>query len=233
MSTDIKVSYTATLLDKKSIAPDVLQLRFEKPNNFVFESGCFVQFQILHENKIVLRSYSISSTPDNPYLEFCIKLLPNGIGSLFVKHIQLGNKLSFIGPYGHFVKETKPQPSFFVATGVGLAPIISILTSHVPTDTSGKEYILLLGMRFEDDLFWIDRLDALTKFSPFFSYYVTLSRPNINKWKGLRGHVTEHVMHYFVNHTVYICGNPKMITDVRLILIKNGLDPKRIHFEIL
>jgi ferredoxin-NADP reductase len=40
------------LTSKKEIAVDVLQLRFEKPINFSFKAGQFVQFQIPTPNSV-------------------------------------------------------------------------------------------------------------------------------------------------------------------------------------
>jgi ferredoxin-NADP reductase len=64
------------LTSKKEIAVDVLQLRFEKPINFSFKAGQFVQFQIPTPNSPALRSYSLSSTPSDSELELCIKKNP-------------------------------------------------------------------------------------------------------------------------------------------------------------
>lgn len=211
----------------------MLELRFEKPSGFKYAAGQFVQFAIPTENATTFQSYSISSAPTDDYLEFLIKLLPNGKGSHFFSCMNVGDHAEMKGPAGRFIANNNTDAYYFVATGAGLAPIMAMLRDEIENKKTAKEVQLLFGVRSEEDLFWVDRLDTLAKQSEFFQYHVTLSQPKLNgRWQGLRGRVTDHLLHHLVTHAYYLCGNAAMVRDVRHMLIQNGISAAKIHFEI-
>lgn len=225
--------YSIPLLEKLPIARDLLQLRFQKPDGFSFLAGQFVQFLIPFEGRFLLRSYSISSSPDEPFLEFCVKLLPDGKASGHFLSMNEGGAVAMRGPNGRFILQSNSNGSYFIATGAGLAPVMSMISHKMAKDKNGHEIRLLFGVRTEEDVFWIDRLEACAAENPMFSYALTLSQPKPDGgWKGLRGRVTEHILHHLVDHHFYLCGNAAMIKDVRGMLLENGIEPAKILFEI-
>lgn len=216
---------TTNLLEKKNIAQHVWELRFEKPADFMFKAGQFVQFHIPNGESGTLRSYSISSTPSKNYLEFCVKYRPDGVASEFFDQMTAGQPVEFSGPHGNFVWTPNGGKHYFVATGTGLAPTMAMLES----DAAGESE-LLVGVRSEDDIFWLDRLQSLQARKSNFSFRLTLSQPS-ESWTGLKGRVIDHLV-IDPNGHYYICGKMEMVKDVRRLLIENGLNTKSIHFEI-
>ena len=93
-------NYKITLLGKKKIAKDTLELKFTKPVDFTFTAGQFVQFRIRQGDKTALRSYSLSSIPDDDHLEFCVKLLPGGVAGQCFEQIQIYEEMEIQGPSG-------------------------------------------------------------------------------------------------------------------------------------
>lgn len=223
--------YSMYLIFRKSIAEDMFELRFTKPQDFYFVAGQFIQLHIPEGQSYVLRSYSLSSTPHDEYIELCVKILPDGKASKHLLEMAEGSSIVFQGPLGRFTCVDEAQGRYFVATGAGLAPIMGMIRDEL--SKSGIEIYLLFGVRSEDDVFWVDRLEELKKKYDFFSYHVTLSQPKPNGgWGGLRGHVTEHLLHHLITHHYYLCGSAPMVKDVRGQLLQNGIQPERIHFEI-
>lgn len=218
--------YSLNLLGKKNIADGVTEFRFDKPSAFNFVPGQFVQFKIPAGDKHVLRSYSISSTPHSTYLEFCIKIIPGGVASNFLNRLEIGQKAEITGPKGVFNCEPVAE-KYFIATGVGLAPIIAMLENF---SSSKEKAELLFGARTEEDLFWLDRLEQLKIINPNFNYRITLSKAG-EGWRGLHGRVTDHLVVNPLGH-YYICGRVEMVKDVRRILVENGVNTKSVHFEI-
>ena len=224
--------WSTKLILKKYIARDLLELKFQKPTHFKFKAGQFVQFLISHDDQHVLRSYSISSIFEDEYLEFCVKLLPEGKGSAFFSGIEINENASFCGPEGRFVcEENHFKKKYFIATGAGLAPIMSMIKNEL-TNKKNERVELLCGVRNEEDLFWIDRLEEFKNKYSFFNYKITLSKPSEN-WLGLKGRVTEYVpLVKEVDQEYYICGSLEMVKDVRAKLTTHGMLMKQIHFEI-
>ncbi len=232
MSTVTQTIYQTTLQEKKTIAKDLLELRFEKPEGFVFDAGQFIQCHIPDGDSMVLRSYSLSSTPSDPYLELCVKLLPEGKASRLFAHMNVGDKLQFQGPQGRFTNLQNNVPLVCIATGAGMAPIMSLLRNEAEQKKNTSPIKLLFGVRSEADIFWTDRLDILTNTHPNISSLLTLSQPT-EQWRGQRGRVTTHASTTAMSHAEYfLCGSIEMVKDVRQILTAAGIEMKKIHFEI-
>lgn len=210
-----------------------LHVRLEAPNIVRFKAGQFMQFHI-HG---VYRSYSIVSAPTglDETLVFCIELIPGGVGSEFVKNLKPGDEVVMHGPLGVLgVKEKEMERDlFFVATGVGIAPFVSILTDLF-TRGYGGEANLLFGLRNEENVFYYDKFNTLAKNHPRFKFLPILSRPE-SHWPGEVGRVTTYLeVHYeqFRDRLFYLCGSKEMVTDTRAVLIAQGHDAKAIHLEI-
>lgn len=237
------------LLTKQAVAKDIIELRFTKPAGFTFLAGQFVQFQIPDGDKHVLRSYSISSIQSDEYLEFCIKILPEGRGSRFFDQIVFGNTAFISSAKGRFVCDSI-GPNYFIATGTGLAPVMGMLNQIAQTSIATTAIVghrngtallekvqttmlaganhILFGVRNAEDLFWLDRFEALQK--QCIASAITLSQPPEN-WTGFKGRVTEHLVSDATGH-YYLCGSLEMVKDVRAKLSSAGVDVKNIHFEI-
>lgn len=224
-------SFSVKLEKKTSLTDTVIELHFTKPPGFTFQAGQFVQFEIPDGEKMVLRSYSLSSTPRDEDLELCVKLLEGGKASERFRLMEVGENLSIRGPRGMFTNN-EIVPLFCIATGVGMAPVMGIIQDELINKKSTAEIRVLFGVREEKDIFWNDRLEYLAKKYPNFKYDITLSQPkNKNEWKGLTGRVTEH-MTVQEGHHYFLCGSADMVKEVRDTLLKNQIEGKHIHFEI-
>ena len=222
-----------TLSEKKEIAKHVLQLTFKKPEGFEYEAGQFVQFLIPGEDKSTPRSYSISSTPTDDYLEFCVKILEGGLASTYFSDMAVGDELAMRGPKGRFVLNPDATSHLFIATGAGLAPIMGMIKQELTLNNSSKPVQLLFGVRSEKDIFWTDRLDELANAHENFSYSLCLSKPeDIDSCDALEGRVTAHLPESMEGHHLYLCGSGDMVMEVRKTAIERGADAKAIHFEI-
>lgn len=218
--------YKLKIQSKKQIAEGVWEFRLQKPAGFKQIAGQFAQFQIPTENSLILRSYSIASVPSSAYLEFCIKFVPGGKGSEYLERLQVGENVCVSQARGLFVCKESKATKYFVATGVGLAPIMAIIENC----GEGEAIELLFGVRGEEDLFWVERLEGVRAKNKNFNYRITLSR-GADDWTGFRGRVIEHLT-FDKDGQYYLCGRMEMVKDVRNLLLKNGVNTKNVHFEI-
>jgi ferredoxin-NADP reductase len=225
--------FSSLCITKKFVTADMLELVLAKPAGFSFQAGQFVQFEIpdLASATPALRSYSIASAPGAEHLLLYVKIVPGGKASEYLRKMQVGETVSFRGPEGRFVVAPEHAPiKTFVATGSGIAPIISMLE-----DDANKPYPshmhLVFGVRHENDVFCKERLEALKSTCAHFSYTLTLSQPS-DAWTGGRGRVTEHLVNLPKEGEWYMCGSLPMVKDVRAILTKAGVSSKNMHFEI-
>ena len=229
--------YSLKIVKKEMLTEDIMMMHLERPAELEYKAGQFVQFIVPHGEKIAKRSYSVCSVASDGHLEFCIKILPeemNGAASLHLPTLALGDEIEIFGPLGRFVVEDQKR-NYFIATGTGIAPIMGMLREELENKQNIGFQKLILGVREQKDLFWVDRLERLANEYENFSYLVTLSRPKENMpWNGLVGRVTDYVKDEDISvfDKFYICGNGEMVKDMRTILIEKGVDAKNIHFEI-
>ena len=216
----------------KYLTENILELAVDlvEPNLIDFQPGQYMGFRF---GKFI-KSYSIISRPENrKKLKFCIELLPGGIVSTHVKNLKVADELLMDGPWGTFTVNNFEMALFFVATGVGIAPFVS-LVPEILAKGYNKSLQLLFGVRGEQDAIYFDFFNQIESKYQNFKFTPILSRPGQN-WTGERGRVTTYLDgHYenYRNYLFYICGGVEMVKDARTLLLKNGHSLKDIKMEI-
>ncbi len=197
-----------------------------------FRPGQFISVQvgIDDDQNPILRSYSLASPPQRrAELAIVLRLIPQGLGSQFFDRLRPGDSMRFTGPMGFFVNELSHSGDvIYVATGTGIAPILPMLAETLDRPEPGR-VSLYWGLRSEDEVFWQDELAALQSRHPRFSPYIYLSQPRTG-WTRLRGRVTGPVLEALPTlrtPTFYLCGNGKMIEELKASLVSRGIDRKR------
>lgn len=223
------------LLEKRQLTHDVSEFIFAptSPNVLNFEPGQFININIPSEEKRIVRSYSISSSPTKKdEIELCIKLV-DGPGSRYFAGLSAGDEVTGSGPFGIFtVKDTYTEDMLFVATGTGVAPIKSMVGYRLERNFQGKMTIFF-GLRREEDIFYDELFNGIASAHANINYVLTLSRPS-DAWHGKKGRVTDLIKTSpFILNTlrVFICGNGDMIKEVADIFKEMGLPEEKIHHE--
>ncbi|MFH0969916.1 MAG: FAD-dependent oxidoreductase [Candidatus Diapherotrites archaeon] len=198
--------------------------------SFSFVSGQFAMVAHpdvkLLANPSVLKwaSYSISSSPaQRGVLEFCIgDGSPTGVSHKLMS-LSVGDKILVKGPFGKFnLNESAPE-YVFLATGTGIAPLISMIRTLV---TSGKKIPISLyfGFRFPSQFMYADELALLQQSYPHFKCIPIVSRPD-EKWKHKKGHIQDVLKDYSSplkqKALVYICGKPQVAEELAAFCIES------------
>lgn len=203
------------------------------PGQFVIFSLDYVRNEKDH---LIRRSYSIASSPLNKdYLEFCITIKPDGKFTPHLDKLLLGDTINISGPYGKFnlVEETNhPRITSFIATGAGIAPLMSMMRTLILKNLDQKIQ-LLYGFREPEDFCY--KKELATYEAGNFEIKPTISTKNPPKyWLLDKGRVTSIITKYLMpqeTQSVYICGNPEMVRDTTEILHNLGLEKRKIHKE--
>lgn len=197
-----------------------------------FEAGQFFLLEVEDGGPKATRAYSTASAPGNKELfSLVLKLIPGGRASEFLRKMELGHEVKFQGPFGHFKLTNSEKDLIMVATGTGLAPYMGMLA--VLLEKGWKKPIrLYFGVRFQEDLFYVDQLRTWEQQHPNFKAFVTLSRPP-EGWTGLSGRVTDHLKDIDAqNSQVFICGNGDMVKSVKELMEQKGVPKEDLHFEL-
>ena len=208
-----------------------------------------------HE-KVIRRAYSIGSAPTmKEHLEFYVAILPEGAftSRLVLLHkgdrIFTANKIS-----GTFTLNGVPSNRnlILVATGTGVAPFLSMLRTE-STWSAERHITLVHGVRYVTDLAYGDELREYERCkTDQFRYFPIVSRGissqlsgngvALKSWNGYQGRVQRIFEEGIVpcnNETdsVFLCGNPAMIEEMEVLLIKQGFivhtkkHPGNLHVE--
>jgi ferredoxin/flavodoxin---NADP+ reductase len=203
-------------------------------------------------DKLIKRAYSIaSSSKEKEYLEFYITLVHSGSLTPRIFDLGIGDRIG-IGNriVGMFTLDQVPKHMnvVLIATGTGVAPYISMLRSDaLKVD---RKICVIHGAASSWDLGYSSELRLLESLSDKFSYIPTITHPEKEPvpWAGETRFIQEMLADRIIEKTwgerpsaenshVFICGNPRMITDVTAILELRGLkehskkSPGQIHIE--
>ncbi len=161
--------------------------------DIAYSPGQFLTFAFAHHHKEERRSFSISSTPvlQQP-LAITLKRIDNGAFSrLLTDHAKVGDVLYTTGAAGLFTLPadiaTKKQ-LFFLAAGIGITPIFSLLKTALHLYPS-LHIVLIYSNRNREETVFYDELVALQgrfhsrfKVEFLFSSSFDLGRARLSKW---------------------------------------------------
>lgn len=231
-------SFQSTCLHKNRIAPGVYELHFSKPESFTFLPGQFVLFDVPlvgNPQDIQARAYSIASAPTEEILLFVIKLVPNGRASRWIdESVDAGTVISFKGPFGAFTldKDTT-KPYLFAATGTGIAPLRSQLLWTLEKQKDTRPIHLIFGVLRKEDLFWEETWKQLEHDHPNLHVHGSFLNGDAD-WHDERGSVQERVQNAVTdpsNVSVYLCGDPMTVTELKRLCLHQGVPKEDIHAE--
>jgi len=193
------------------------------------------QYVLLHaragDGTVVKRAYSIATPPsDDPHFELCVRLISGHPASSFVHAVTPGTEVSFTGPWGKFVVDGDARDLVLVATGTAISCTGAIVEDELAQSRS-RQVRLLWGLRHQEDVHFLTRLDALAWTHQRFSYLCTLSQPG-SAWSGARGRVTEALRaDVRPDALYYLAGNGAMISEAEELLQPQGVPASSILKE--
>ncbi len=204
-----------------------------------FKPGQYIQLEI-PKYKLSkgpeFRAFSMASSPDERHrIELYIGLVEKGVVSTFIhEYLKEGDELIMRGPFGDFYYRESDRDILMIATGTGLAPIMSILR-FMHKEKIQRKTTLFFGTRLEGDLYCVEELKNLEKELLEFSFIPTLSREaDSTSWEGERGRVTALIEQRIPDGAdldIYICGNPEMVDSCLEILKVKGVPEDQIFFD--
>ena len=189
-------------------------------------------------HKLIRRAYSVaSSSLTREYLDFYISLVTSGALTPRLFALNIGDPLWLSSKFtGLFTLDQVPPDKHVVmiATGTGLAPYMSMLSTHLQCD-SPRRLAVLHGAYHSWDLGYRSELLTLQHLCRNFTYFATISCPVQEPvpWSGPTGFVQELWTGGLVtkawgfqpapaNTDIFLCGNPDMIEETIQLLTQEG-----------
>ncbi|WP_436658637.1 ferredoxin--NADP reductase [Acinetobacter sp. P1(2025)] len=224
-------------------AHNLFSFTMTRPAHFKFTAGQFARIGLMVNGELVVRAYSVVSSPFDENLEFFSIVVPDGAFTSNLQHLEIGDELYLDKTaYGYLTLARYQLPLahdlWLLATGTGLAPFLSMLQDF-ETWTKYQHIHLIYSVRSTAELAYVDRIQEIAesfgeghtgfKFVPIITrdpnatlhdrLPVLIENGELEKVLGLSlNPATSHVM---------LCGNPQMVEDTKDALKQRGLTMNR------
>ncbi|MFO7533984.1 MAG: ferric reductase-like transmembrane domain-containing protein [Candidatus Limnocylindrales bacterium] len=213
-----------------------LTLRPEGHPGLRFQPGQFA-WLTLGQSPFAIREhpFSFSSSADAApgSLEMTIKEL--GDFTSAIGRTEPGARAYLDGPYGAFSPYRWDPPAYvFIAGGVGITPIMSILRTFAERGEERPSTLIYSSRRWEDVIFR-DELESLERRIPLRVVHVLREPPG--GWQGESGYIDrdllQRVLPQDLRHTAFfLCAAAPVIAAVNEALRGAGIPMENIRFEL-
>lgn len=223
--------------------PTLFSFTMTRPSHFKFTAGQFARIGLKVGDELVVRAYSVVSSPFDETLEFFSIVVPDGAFTSNLQHLKVGDELYLEKiPYGYLTlaryQQPLPHDLWLLATGTGLAPFLSMLQDF-ETWSNYQKINLVYSVRTAAELAYVDRIQEIAetfgeghngfKFIPIITrdpsaplhdrLPILIENGELEKSAGIElNPATSHVM---------LCGNPQMVDDTKEALKRRGLTMNR------
>ncbi|KRI64057.1 ferredoxin-NADP reductase [Acinetobacter pittii] len=223
--------------------PTLFSFTMTRPAHFKFTAGQFARIGLKVGEELVVRAYSVVSSPFDETLEFFSIVVPDGAFTSNLQHLKVGDELYLEKiPYGYLTlaryQQPLPHDLWLLATGTGLAPFLSMLQDF-DTWSKYQKINLVYSVRTAAELAYVDRIQEIAetfgeghngfKFIPIITrdpsaplhdrLPILIENGGLEKSAGIE--LTPNTSH------VMLCGNPQMVDDTKEALKRRGLTMNR------
>lgn len=232
------------VLSKHTWTDTLFSFSITRPAHFKFTAGQFARIGIKVNNELIVRAYSVVSSPFDETLEFFSIVVPNGAFTSHLKDLQIGDDIYLEKiPYGFLTlaRYQKPDPKdlWLLATGTGIAPFLSILqdfevwqkyqnirlvySARYASELAYQEQISQLAATFGDNHQGFQFIPIITREAEFDGLKQRLP---ILIENGTLEQTADLTFSADRSH-IMLCGNPDMVEDTKEALKNKGLTMNR------
>lgn len=244
------MKYTTKLLKRELIADGTMCFYFEKPADFRYVAGQYVNLTLVNPPETDAegntRSISLASAPSEPELMIAMRMRDTAFKRV-LKAMPIGGAVDIEGPLGDFVLPEDPsRPIVFLMGGIGITPARSMIVEAANAKQPHELYLFYSNKRPEDTSF-LDELMALETQNRRYHFIGTMTEMSKSKqpWTGETGFINPAMLDkklqatsYLptgqvgkLQATFYISGPPAMVAAMRNTLDAAGVNPKNIKTE--
>ncbi len=226
------------LVDRQEIADNTYAFYFEKPDDFTFKPGQYVQLTLLNppktDDKGDTRDFSLASAPYEGFLMIVTRKRDSALKEV-LKDMPLGTEVEMKGPYGSFTLQHNSQiPAVMLAGGIGVTPFRSMILHAHHQKLPHKIFLFYANKRPEDAVF-LNQLSVLQ--NEQFTMIPVMTQPMISnrKWEGETGHITVSLLQKYIDDLsksiFYVVGPPDMVDATEKMLLEADINPDNIKIE--
>src|SRR6201987_1157816 len=228
--------YQMTLVDRQRIARDTMAFWFDTNGaNFEFRAGQHADFVATHpcmgsDNS---RTFSLASSPtDKQPIMIAMRMRKTGFKTA-LKAAALGTKFAGRRPRGSFtLHKDITRTAVFIAGGIGIAPIRSIL-QHATQERLPHKLYLFYSNREADDAAFLDEFESMALQNPNFTLIPTATGHRHMDWPYEKGHINREMLSRYLlglnGPIYYIAGPSGMVSAMTALLNSSGISDDDIR----
>jgi len=226
----------------KRESEDVLSFVLESEDGVLlppYLAGQFLAFKLLiDKNTTILRSYSMSDTPDAGKYRISVKRAAGAGSRYFHDRVRAGDLLQVSAPRGSFTLAAGDTPVVFLSAGIGATPVLSMLHSLADANST-REIWWCHGARNGKEHVFAAEARALLRHLPQSRSVIAYSKPDERDQLGrdydVSGHLTLSLLqqrHLPQNADFYLCGPTSFGDSLIAALQSSGVPRSAIHSEV-
>ena len=224
--------YQMTFVDRERIARDTMAFWFHKTGaGLEFRAGQHADFAFVRPYMGIegdySRTFSIASSPrDKDPVMIAMRMRKTAF-KFALRTAALGTKFIVSGPRGSFTLHgDTTRPAVFLAGGIGIAPIRSILQYATQERLAHKLY-LFYSNREIDDAAFMEEFEGMHAQNPNFTLIPTVTGNGTIAWPYEKGHVNRDMLSKYLcelnGPIYYIAGPSGMVTAMTDLLRASGV----------
>lgn len=232
--------YQMELVRRTEVARGTMAFWFDpRRAKYEFRAGQHADFsftQPLKENATDnARTFSLASSPsDEGPLMIAMRMRETGFKNA-ISVAPLGTTFKVSRPRGSFtLHQDSTRPAVFLAGGIGITPMRSILHWAAQERLTHKMY-LFYSNRAAEDVSFLPDLEELSKRSSTFTFVPTITRPTDTAWRFQRGPIDRALLTQHLGKLggpiYYVSGPSGLVSGMISLLKDSGISDDDIRTE--
>jgi ferredoxin-NADP reductase len=216
------------LAEVKNRKSDIKEFVFKSEQPLNWQAGQYMHYVLPHENaddRGIERWFTISAAPSEHEVRITTRINDER-GSTFKKALQAmkpGDEIEADGPEGNFVLGDQSRNYIFIAGGIGITPIRSILVEAA--DKRLQPHVTLLYANRNDEVTFREELESLKTENP------NLTTRYIISPERLDSTILKSTLETVENPVVYISGPEPMVKDMKSQLQELGVSEENLKTD--
>jgi ring-1,2-phenylacetyl-CoA epoxidase subunit PaaE len=238
--------HTLTVSEVKKETLNSVVVSFVIPDNlkkdFSFTAGQYITFKHRLDGKEIRRAYSICSVPGDGTIKVGIKKVDGGVFSVYANEtLKKGDEIEVMKPEGKFVCVTdKKATNNYVAfvAGSGITPVLSMIKTVLKEEPNSRFLLAFGNQSQKETMFYEELMGLMRESNERLQIEWVYSKERV---EGARqGRIDRDIVNYLLKNkfeyttfsNFYLCGPEPMIDEISSTLKEQGINEKRVHFEL-
>lgn len=232
--------YWLGLKDRQEVAKDTMAFWFDTlGTGYTFRAGQNADFILVDPPKTDgegnVRTFSFATSPNSQGSFMVAMRMRKTAFKNNLQAIPLGTRVKVTSPMGSFtLHKDSSRPAVFLAGGIGITPIRSIIGWATEERLAHKLY-LFYSNRTPEETAFMNSLESWEKQNPNFKLIATVTGPTNSSWPHEFGRINKDMLTKHLPEIqaaiYYLAGPPGMVAAMRQLLDSLGVSEDNLKAE--